>query len=171
MVIRSRFLRVGVGILIALGVGTGVVLAGLTSHSGPTSRFVSYHQNREALVVTDSKSTTSSTAFSEIPGLDQAPISNRGASSVTFSGTFANPPVQVRAVAENRVLSPGRATFDVGNAAQAVSFTFASTGSKSKCRHYEIQWRSPTGQQVGFLGGDFVIHYHQVTPPGHMICE
>lgn len=81
--------------------------------------------------------------------------------TVTFSGIVAGDRAQLRVfdkagVKGTRVLAPGNVSFGPGPA----SFTFVSAGDRSDdCRRLELQWRSPSGEQVELSKFTTVIHF------------
>jgi hypothetical protein len=169
--LRSRRKRAVLALTAAVAavvLAASVVLAG---GSGPDLHGRSYSPDRQAIVSTQSTATTSTTTFSQIPGLSEFPISNRGPSSVTFSARFSGAPVEVRAERDGHPLRPTKARFDPITGTKSFSFTFISMSGSRKCRHYGISWRSPTGGTATLESGNFIVTYNAARPPHHTICD
>jgi hypothetical protein len=109
-----------------------------------------------------------------ISGDEGLVITNQGPTSVQFSGDFTGAPVDIRAIANGQEVRSGIAHFDPAGGTSSFSFGFVNKDGERGCHEYRIQWRSPTGEEVTFNHGSFVVRYRH-TPRdkngGQFACQ
>ena len=114
---------------------------------------------------TDSAS-TSSTTFTNVPGMSDGP-SSVFPIVVDASAVLSGAPVEFRLKSTNvggqtEISQPGRASFvPDGGGPDSFSFTWIEK-NKSAAVHVnqlQLQWRSPSGNQVTMLRGDMSVAY------------
>lgn len=153
------------GLFVIGAVAAGGLLAWAASYGERGTAFG--RTERQALHWDQRPQTTTSQEWIDLlPNENQVPgsltVTNRGPASVSFSGTFAGAPVDIRAVQSGTAMEPGIAHFDPSSGTTSFSFNFVKTeGNRgATCRTYSIQWRSPTAEEATFLSGDVIVNYH-----------
>jgi len=109
---------------------------------------------------------TSSTAFSNVPGLGDDPSSIYPI-AISVSALVSGPPVEFRVVSTNvgaqtSVSKPGRVRFvPSGGGPDAFSFQWIEPNQAAAVHVDELrlQWRSPSGGEVRMLRGDLSASY------------
>ncbi len=108
---------------------------------------------------------TSSTTFTEVPGLADSPASIF-AMTVTVSAQVSGAPVEFRLrstnVGDQTVTSrPGRVRFVPDANGDAFSFQWVERGNRAAVHVIDLvlEWRSPTGTQVTLNRGDMAVAY------------
>ncbi|MDQ3916309.1 MAG: hypothetical protein M3323_13445 [Actinomycetota bacterium] len=160
-----RKLMLGAG---SVAAATALLVAGLAA-AGGAGNHGDGRSNRQAFQIAGRGDTTTSEEFVRLTGMS-LPIANaRGPVSVTFNGdlTGAAVDVRVRVGTDGRVLGSGPAHFDPSSATTSFSFTFAS--NLPSCAQLEVEWRSPTGDEVELRHGSVVASFKKLG--GDRVCR
>lgn len=147
--------------LVAVGlvaVGTEVVLAGTTTGRTPVNCTDSAWRTTSV--------STSSTAWTDVPGLAAQPIAIFPI-TVDVSALVSGAPVRFRVLSTNVggqafVSNPGPTRFDPGpTGPNSFSYTWVERNdvAATHANDLRLQWRSATGGAVTMLRGDLVVDY------------
>lgn len=114
---------------------------------------------------------TSNTAWTDVPGLQTAPICAINEVSATVSISVNGAPVSVRmAMDDVPAFEPAVAYFDPRSGTTSFSYTFVANAldfEASDGHTFGVQWRSSTGGVVTLTRGDMNLLYEEGPAPGH----
>ncbi len=99
----------------------------------------------------DTPITTSSSQWSDVPGLTDLQICSQDAevSASVAVGLVGRGPVGIRLeIDELELVPPGPIRFDPRAGTTAFSYTFAMPSVAHAAHSFDVQWRSPTGSSV-----------------------
>jgi len=95
----------------------------------------------------------------------------KGPISLTFSGMFSRAPVEIRFRDGDHVMRPGAVNFRPQQGGNAFSFTFVSARKGERlCEGPDLEWRSPTGDEVRLNAATVVVHYKRFKPEDQIGC-
>jgi len=95
----------------------------------------------------------------------------KGPISLTFSGMFSRAAVEIRFRDGEHLMRPGAVSFRPQPLGHAFSFTFVSPRRGERiCEGPQLEWRSPTGQEVRLNKATVVIHYKKFEPKQQVGC-
>jgi hypothetical protein len=95
----------------------------------------------------------------------------KGPISLTFSAMFSRAPVEIRFRDGEHLMRPGAVNFDPRSMSNAFSFTFVSPRKGQRlCEGPELEWRSPTGDEVRLNAATVVVHYKEFKPQQPVGC-
>jgi hypothetical protein len=107
------------------------------------------------------QTSTSSTTFVPVSGLDLLNVPSRGPATVTLSATVDGAPVDFAVKRDGRAISPPFAHFEPSSDPTSVSFTFiAGKFASPGCHAFSVRWRSPTGAAVTLDYANIVVDFH-----------
>lgn len=98
-------------------------------------------------------------------------IFSKGPISLTFSGLFSRAPVEIRFRDGDHLMRPGAVSFSPQRMSNAFSFTFVSPRKGERlCEGPQLEWRSPTGDEVRLDAATVVVHYKKFEPKQRVGC-
>lgn len=154
-------MRRAVIVLSAVAVAAGGVFAARAATNGGTTPL----KCMDTVWRTDSASTRSTT-FTNVPGMSDGP-SSVFPIVVNTSAVLTGAPVEFRLKSTNvgeqtEISKPGRASFvPVGRGPDSFSFQWIEKNQSAAVHvnQLQLQWRSPSGNQVTMLRGDMSVAY------------
>jgi hypothetical protein len=142
---------------VTLVAGAGIAFAATNVHTS--------HANCLDTLWRTTPVSTSSTTFTEVPGLADSP-SSIFAMTVAVSAQVSGAPVEFRVrstnVGDQTVTSkPGRVRFVPDATGDAFSFQWVERGNQAAVHVIDLalEWRSPSGTQVTLDRGDMAVNY------------
>lgn len=151
---KQRLAITAASAFLVLAIPTALLATGRTAgeaHYRPTTEAFKYRMDPVS---------TASNEFEPVPGLDDLAVTNRGPVSVIVSGDFSGAPVDVRVTESQKRLPPGIAHFDPSVGSSSFSFTFVrERHNKARCRRFDVEWRSSSGQDVTLNHGTVLLRY------------
>lgn len=119
--------------------------------------------DQQNFMVTTTSASTSSTAWANVPGLQDHAVCARDGVSATVSVVLSGAPADIRVrLDDTTTVKPGSVRFDPTSGTTGFSFTFVHPLSNG-IHSFDVQWKSPTGDAVTLSRGDLNVLFEDGT--------
>ena len=151
---RSVWVAAALGALAVTTVGVQAALGGLASNGAN----IPLNTERQIFRSTNADTSTSSTSFVGVPGLENLSTCRARGFTLTVSAQLSGAPAELRVTASGRQVAPGPIVAVPGS----TSFVFG--GKRAGSRVFSVEWRSLSGNPVTLGAGSVLFEYERPKP-------